>query len=64
MSDEEITYENTGQVIDPMPENLPSAFDEPTEKDKELISFIVSHTDKWREYRDQNYMDDWLTQLV
>ena len=60
MSDEEITYENTGQVIDPMPENLPSAFDEPTEKDKELISFIVSHTDKWREYRDQNYMDDWL----
>ncbi len=43
-----------------MPENLPSAFDEPTEKDKELISFIVSHTDKWREYRDQNYMDDWL----
>ncbi|MBF9662179.1 hypothetical protein IAI32_11050, partial [Streptococcus pseudopneumoniae] len=55
MSDEEITYENTGQVIDPMPENLPSAFDEPTEKDKELISFIVSHTDKWREYRDQNY---------
>ena len=60
MSDEEITYENTGQVIDPMPENLPSAFDEPTEKDKELLSFIVSHTDKWREYRDQNYMDDWL----
>ena len=60
MSDEEITYSNTGQVIDPMPENLPSAFDEPTEKDKELLSFIVSHTDKWREYRDQNYMDDWL----
>ena len=42
MSDEEITYENTGQVIDPMPENLPSAFDGPTEKDKEY-SFIVSH---------------------
>lgn len=36
MSDEEITYENTGQVIDPVSDTIPSAFDEPTEKDKEL----------------------------
>lgn len=37
----------------------PSGFDEPTENDKELIQFVVDHTDRWREYRDQNFIDDW-----
>ena len=32
---------------------------EPTENDKELLNFIVSHTDRWRDFRDQNYSDDW-----
>ena len=31
---------------------------EPTEADKELLKFIVSHTDRWRDYRDQNFADD------
>ena len=35
-------------------------FDEPTDSDKELISFVVSHTDRWREWRDTNYLDSWL----
>jgi len=35
-------------------------FYEPTENDKELMQFIVKHTDQWRDYRDQNYMDAWL----
>ena len=34
-------------------------WDEPTEADKELVSFVVDHTDRWRDYRDANFMDDW-----
>jgi hypothetical protein len=36
-----------------------SQYDEPTESDKELTDWVVSHTDKWRDYRDQNYLTDW-----
>lgn len=32
---------------------------EPSEKQKELIEFVVSHCDRWRDHRDQNYMEDW-----
>ena len=32
----------------------------PTEEDRKLTAFIVDHCDRWREYRDQNHMDDWL----
>ena len=35
-------------------------FDEPSESDKELIEFVVSHTDRWRDWRDTNYLNDWL----
>ena len=37
-----------------------SQFDEPTESDKELTDWVVSHTDSWRDWRDQNYLDAWL----
>ena len=37
-----------------------SQFDEPTDSDKELVSFVVDHCDRWRNYRDTNYLDDWL----
>lgn len=33
---------------------------EPTESDQELIEFVVSHTDRWRDWRDTNYLQDWL----
>jgi len=36
-----------------------SQYDEPSESDKELTDWVVSHTDKWRDYRDQNYLSDW-----
>ena len=36
-----------------------STFYKETEADKELLKFIVSHTDRWRDYRDQNYADKW-----
>ena len=35
-------------------------FEEPTDQDKELTSFVVNHCDRWRDYRDTNYLSDWL----
>ena len=35
-------------------------FQEPSDSDKELVSFVVDHCDRWRQYRDTNYLDDWL----
>lgn len=43
-----------------MAELKQNEFDEPTESDKELIEFVVSHTDRWRDWRDTNYLNDWL----
>lgn len=34
-------------------------FDEPTKSDDELVEFVVSHTDRWRDWRDTNYLEDW-----
>ena len=34
-------------------------FEEPTESDKELVEWVVGHTERWRTYRDSNYMSDW-----
>ena len=34
-------------------------YDEPTESDKELVEFVVSHTDRWRDWRDTNYLTQW-----
>ena len=30
-----------------------------TEADRELVSFIVDHTTRWRDHRDVNYLDKW-----
>lgn len=35
-------------------------FEEPSDSDKELVSFVVNHCDRWRDYRDTNYLTDWL----
>jgi hypothetical protein len=35
-------------------------WEEPTESDKELTAFVVQHCDRWRDNRDQNYLEDWL----
>ena len=34
-------------------------FDQPTESDKEIVEFVVSHCDRWRDHRDTNYLEDW-----
>ena len=37
-----------------------SEFDEPTENDKELTAFVVDHCDRWRDYRDTNFLPKYL----
>ena len=51
---------NTGQVVDEVPPMEETAYYDPTENDKELTAFVVDHSDRWRDYRDQNFLDDWL----
>ena len=34
-------------------------FEEPTDTDKELVSWVVDHIERWRDFRDNNYMDSW-----
>jgi hypothetical protein len=34
-------------------------FEEPSESDKELVAFVTDHCDRWRDYRDANFMDSW-----
>jgi len=34
-------------------------FDQPTENDKELIAFVVEHCDRWRDYRNVNFLPLW-----
>ena len=40
--------------------DMQSEFSEPSDSDKELVSFVVDHCDRWRNYRNTNYLDDWL----
>ena len=35
-------------------------FYEPTEADKELTAFVTDHCQRWRDYRDVNFLPDWL----
>jgi hypothetical protein len=34
-------------------------FEQPTDNDKELVSFVVDHCDRWKDYRDSNFLPDW-----
>ena len=34
-------------------------WDMPTESDNELAQFVVSHCDRWRDHRDENYLEAW-----
>lgn len=51
---------NTGEVVDEVPLVEETAYYDPTENDKELTAFVVDHTDRWRDYRDQNHLDNWM----
>ena len=43
-----------------MADMSPNEFDQPTESDKELTAFVIDHTDRWRDWRDTNYLDKYL----
>lgn len=56
---ESTTFDNTGQVLDSEESEPVKAFHDPSEQEDDLVEFIISHTDEWREYRNQNFADDW-----
>jgi len=39
--------------------NDEAQFEEPSENDKELVSWVMDHCERWREFRDSNYIDNW-----
>lgn len=39
--------------------NEPNEFVEPTQADKDLVAFVVDHCDRWRDYRNSNFLDSW-----
>ena len=54
----ENVYQQTGEVIELFEPEKP-VFHEPSENEKELTKFVVDHTNRWRDYRDQNFIDEW-----
>ena len=39
--------------------NEGTMWDEPSSSDNELAAFVVAHCDRWRDSRDQNFLEDW-----
>lgn len=35
-------------------------FEQPSESDQELVAFVVDHCERWRNYRDTNFLEAWL----
>ena len=33
--------------------------EEPTEEENGLVDFVIEHTNRWRDYRDTNFLADW-----
>ena len=52
-------YSNTGQVIDSSAMEPSADKNELSENEKELVKFVIAHTDEWREHRDQNFTEEW-----
>lgn len=43
-----------------MAENMnDNVFEEPTQSDTEIVDFVVTHTDRWRDWRDSNFLESW-----
>jgi len=45
---------------DQFDDNKDTQWEEPTESEKELTSWVTQHIVRWRDHRDANYMDLWL----
>ena len=37
----------------------PVVFDEETNEEKEIVEWVVGHLNRWRDYRDVNFLPDW-----
>ena len=37
-----------------------NSFQEPTQQDDDLTAFVVDHCDRWRDYRNTNFLEYWL----
>ena len=46
-------------MLENMDNNEGTQWEEPSDSDKELTQFVVDHCDRWRDYRDTNFLDDW-----
>ena len=42
-----------------MEENEYEGYEEPTEEENGLVDFVIGHTNRWRDYRDTNFLADW-----
>ena len=42
-----------------MEETEYEGYEEPSEPERELVSFVVDHTNRWRDYRDVNFLGNW-----
>jgi hypothetical protein len=38
---------------------MDNIFEQPSEEDKEIVAFVVNHCDRWRDYRNTNYLTLW-----
>jgi hypothetical protein len=42
-----------------MEETEYEGYEEPTESERELVAFVIDHTNRWRDYRDVNFLPNW-----
>jgi hypothetical protein len=42
-----------------MEETEYEGYEEPTESERDLVAFVVEHTNRWRDYRDVNFLPSW-----
>jgi hypothetical protein len=42
-----------------MDDNIEPTYKPMTENERKLVSWVISHTDTWRDYRDSNYLPKW-----
>ena len=47
------------QILDGEEVEPETNFYVPTEADEDLVEFIQDHTERWRDYRNENHMDSW-----
>ena len=52
------SWTQQGNAMDEL--DNPNEFQEPTQQDDDLTAFVVDHCDRWRDYRNTNFLEAWL----